>query len=257
MTTPLAAFGSLPTGLREPLLKEYRTIVHNYLERRWTPAALSGGKFCEVVFSILDGYGTGSYAATPSKPANMLNACRNLENRSHVPRGFQILIPRLLPALYEVRNNRGVGHVGGDVDSNHMDSAAVLAVVNWIMAELVRVLHATTTTEAQQIVDALSTRRIPLVWEGANGVRRVLDPKIPLKDQILLLIGAGTDFVAATDLLTWTGCSSRAYLNRLMSVLVKKRMIELSEDKSSATLLPPGSIRVETVIQAHELKFVT
>ena len=35
-------------------------------------------------------------------------------------------------------NNRNVGHVGGDVDPNHMDATGVLAQCNWVMGELVR-----------------------------------------------------------------------------------------------------------------------
>lgn len=254
MITPAAAFGGLPAGLRDPLLAEYRIIVQSYLERRWTPAALSGGKFCEIVFTIVDGFGSGTYAPKPSKPGNMVEACRALEKRGNVPRSFQKLIPRLLPALYEVRINRGAGHVSGGVDSNHMDSAAVLALTGWIMGELVRVLHATSPTEAQHIVDALSTRRIPLIWEGANGMRRVLDPKVALKDQTLLLLGAGTQ-VTTADLLTWTGSKNKTYFGKLLRDLAAVRMIEITPDGSSASILPPGSVRVEAVVQAHELKF--
>jgi hypothetical protein len=29
------ALSALPAGLRDPLLKEYETIVQNYLEQRW------------------------------------------------------------------------------------------------------------------------------------------------------------------------------------------------------------------------------
>ena len=254
MSTPIPALGALPAGLRKTLFSEYQTIAQNYLERRWTPASLSGGKFCEVVYCIVDGFGSGNYAAKPSKPANMVNACRALESRTHVPRSFQILIPRLLPALYEVRNNRGVGHVGGDVDSNHMDAAAVLAIAGWIMAELVRVLHATTIAEAQQIVDALSTRRIPLVWAGSNGVRRVLNPKLSLRDQILLLLGASVESTSVADLLKWTGYADQGYFKRLLRSLHKQRLIEL-EGESAATLLPPGTIHVEELIRKHALKF--
>jgi hypothetical protein len=254
MSKSSEAFGTLPAGLREPLLAEYRSIVQSYLERRWTPTSLSGGKFCEVVYTIVDGFGSGSYSNSPTKPSNMMQACRALENRGHVPRGFQILIPRLLPALYEVRNNRGVGHVGGDVDSNQMDSAAVLSLASWIMGELVRVLHSTTTVEAQRIVDSLSTRRIPLVWDGPTGMRRVLDPEIPLKDQILLLLDSKAEPAATADLLLWTGASDRSYFRRQLRALRDLRMIELSTDESLANILPPGSVRVETVIQAHEIK---
>src|SRR6266851_1018203 len=80
---------------------------------------------------------------------------QNARTNIHVPRSFQILIPRLLPALYEVRNNRGVGHIGGDVDPNHMDATFVISSCNWVMAELVRVYHDLSTNEAQEIVDTL------------------------------------------------------------------------------------------------------
>jgi hypothetical protein len=122
MTTPTAALAAIPNGLRLPLLSEYQSIAQNYAEHRWSPAELSAGIFCEIVYTILDGHAKGSYPAHPSKPADFVGACRKLEQNIHVPRSFQILIPRLLPALYEVRNNRGVGHTGGDVDPNHMDA---------------------------------------------------------------------------------------------------------------------------------------
>ncbi|MHC4455277.1 MAG: hypothetical protein ACYSWS_11405, partial [Planctomycetota bacterium] len=126
------ALSTIPAGLRKPLLKEYNNIVQNYMERRWSPSELSGGHFSEVVYTIIEGMGSTNYASRPSKPRNFVDACKKLENYSNLPRSLRILIPRFLPPLYEIRNNRGVGHVGGDVDPNHMDSNAVLAISNWI-----------------------------------------------------------------------------------------------------------------------------
>src|SRR2546423_114620 len=111
---------TLPPGLREPLLREYQSVVNYHMERRWSPSEISGGRFCEIVYTILDGYAAGIFPSTPSKPRDFVAACRSLESRITGPRSFQVLIPRFLPALYEIRNNRGVGHVGGDVDPNHM-----------------------------------------------------------------------------------------------------------------------------------------
>src|ERR1700683_4834624 len=124
------AFSSLTSGLRTALLAEYNSILQNFTEQRWTPAELSGGQFCEIVYTILDGFAKKSYAAAPSKPKNFLEACKKLESNTGVPRSFQILIPRLLPPLYEIRNNRNVGHVGGDVDPNFMDSSTVLSMAS-------------------------------------------------------------------------------------------------------------------------------
>ena len=135
-----AILGALPPALRDPLVEEFNKILRNFRERRWEPAELNGGKLCEVVYSILSGHVAGSFPSSPSKPPNMYDACKGLEQASGL-RSIRIQIPRMLIALYEIRNNRGVGHVGGDVDPNQQDSTLVVAMSQWIMAELVRVFH--------------------------------------------------------------------------------------------------------------------
>jgi hypothetical protein len=234
-----SALSAIPDGLRLPLLAEYQSIVQNFAEHRWAPSELSGGKFCEIVFTILDGHAKSAYAPAPKKPRAMDQACKLLENNSHVPRSFQILIPRLLPALFEVRNNRGVGHAGGDVDPNHMDAVFVLSNCNWVMAELVRVFHNVSISDAQGIVDKLVERRTPLLWVG-DDMRRILDPKMSLPNQILLFLSASPTKIATSDLKNWTGCRDAAYFKKLLRTMHKKRWIELASDESTALILPPG-----------------
>lgn len=250
MIAPSQALSAIPSGLRDPLLSEYGSIVQNYMERRWSPSELSGGKFCEIVYTILDGHAKGKYAATPSKPSNFVEACKKLEQNTSVPRSFRILIPRLLPSLYEIRNNRGVGHVGGDVDPNHMDALAVLSMANWVMAELVRVFHSATVEQAQGLVDNLVERRVPLVWDTGD-MKRVLDPKMQLKDQILFLLASTTGKVNIDDVVKWTDTdpSDKRYLTKLLRQLHSKRLLEFSDDK--VQLLPPGSQRVEQLSAKH------
>jgi hypothetical protein len=247
MVSPDQALASLPDGLRQPLLQEFNNIINNYLENRWAPSELSGGKFCEIVYTILEGYTTGNYASNPSKPRNFVDACRRLENHAGIPRSFQILIPRLLPALYEIRNNRGVGHVGGDVDPNFMDSTAVVSMASWVMAELVRVLHGVPISEAQQLVDNLVERRLPLVWKSRD-VRRVLKPQLSLKDQILLLVASTSTKVPVDQLFQWLDYGDRAYFNRLLRKLHDNRMIEFDKESQEIELLPPGSDYVSDLL---------
>lgn len=247
MTRAVAALAAIPNGLRTPLLDEYQSIVQNYMEHRWSPSELSGGKFCEVVYTVLDGHAKGAYVSSPSKPRDFVAACRALESNSRVPRSFQILIPRILPALYEIRNNRGVGHAGGDVDPNHMDAVAVLGMANWVMAELVRVFHGFTTQEAQILVDSLAERRISLVWEGET-VKRVLNPELPLKDQLLLLIGTCSSPLETQSIFEWSGYGKKPYFFRLLRTLHRERLVELSNDETTIQLLPPGSLYVENLV---------
>lgn len=247
MITQDQAFAAIPEGLRQPLLDEYNKIVGNYMERRWEPSEMSGGKFCEIVYTIIDGHASGTYPDTPAKPANFVAACRSLESNTHVPRSFQILIPRILPALYEIRNNRGVGHVGGDVDPNHMDATAVISMSSWVMAELARVFHDLDVSEAQRLVDSLVERKVPIVWQSGE-MRRVLRPQLPLTDQILVLIGSSSTSVGTDELFTWTGSSDRYYFNRVLRKFHDDRFVEVSADGETVEMLPPGSAYVSDLL---------
>jgi len=247
MVTPDTALSNLPSGLRSPLLEEFGQIVRNYMEHRWTFAELYSGRFCEVVYTILDGHGKKSYADAPQKPKDFIAACRTLETCSSVPRSFQILIPRLLPALYEIRNNRNVGHVGGDVNPDFMDSSFAVAAASWIMAELIRVFHGLDTAEAQRLVDDLSERRIPLVWKSGD-LRRVLRPELSLKDQVLLLLGSASTRVLLDTLLSWTGYKNARYFRRCIRELHESRFIEHHESSGEVELLPPGAEYVTRLV---------
>jgi hypothetical protein len=240
MLTPDELLSAIPSGLRGPLLAEYNNIVQNYIESRWSPSELSGGKFCEIVYTILEGYLSGTYALNPKKPRDFVSACRSLETKACSIRSFQILIPRILPALYEIRNNRGVGHVGGDVDPNHMDSTAVLYMTSWIMAEFVRVFHKLSIDEAQKLVDSLVERHVPLIWQSGE-MKRVLNPKLSLKDQILLLISSVTSEVDFEELLAWIEYKNHFYFKRTLRLLHKNRLLEYNEAGKKVRILPPGS----------------
>ena len=75
---------------------------------------------------------------------------------------MRILIPRMLPGLYEIRDNRGVAHAAGNINPNHMDSSYVLSACSWIMAELIRVFHQSSMEEAQALVEKLSEPILPV-----------------------------------------------------------------------------------------------
>lgn len=250
MLSAANAFAALPAGPRTPLLKEYNSILQNFTEQRWTPAELSGGKFCEIAYTVLEGFAKNSYAAAPAKPRNFVDACKKLESNAAVPRSFQILIPRLLPPLYEIRNNRNVGHVGGDVDPNFMDSSTVLSIAGWVMAELVRVLHSVSVEEAQAMVNSLSERRVPLIWES-RGVKRVLNSSLSLRDQILALLASCPGRVEIAQLREGTEAKNPARFKKTLRALHNARMVEVSENAASAELLPPGSLIASKIVAAH------
>lgn len=233
----------IPEGLRAPLVEEYVGICKAYNEGRWKLAALDAGRFCEVAYTAIHGMISNDFASSPQKPRNFAGACRALESMPPIAvgdRSLRILIPRLLPALYEVRNNRNVGHVGGEVVPNKMDAALVCHSATWVMSELVRVAHGVSTQEAQSVVDALAERTHPLVWE-VEGVKRVLAPQMKLADRVLVLLYATPGWVMRGDLKVWT--RNNTNLGRVLKGLFDKQFIEL--DGERAMITPLGVRRVE------------
>ncbi|MCJ2051335.1 hypothetical protein [Methylobacterium sp. J-070] len=246
---------SIPDGLRVPLFDTYREIASNYAEHRWEPSELNGGKFCEVVYTILDGAISGTFATEPSKPPNMKASCLSLEARPATgrpgDRSLRILLPRSILPLYEIRNNRGVGHVGGDVDPNFMDATAVYATASWIISELIRVFHEVSTSEAQEAVDALSERKLPLIWSPGSGLRRVLDTDLSISDQALILLHQSVAWVSDDELCSSVEYSNpSAFRNKILGKLHVDRMIEYDKPHRRARISPRGSRHVEQVIIA-------
>lgn len=243
-----AALVGIPDGLRNPLITEFNKLLRNFREARWEPAELNGGKFCEIVYTILRGHVDGSFPASPSKPSNMLDACKALEKATGFPRSIRIQIPRMLVALYEIRNNRNVGHVGADVDPNHMDASVVLSMSQWIMAELVRIFHAVSTEQASTIVDSLVERTIPLLWQ-VGGKTRILNPTLSAKDKALVLAYGVAGEMAVREIaeaIEYANVSQ--FRSKVLKPLHKTKFIEFNTKADTVTLSPLGARFVETNI---------
>jgi len=239
----------IPSGLRADLLSSYGQILRNYREQRWEPAELNGGKLCEAAYTILRGYVDGSYASHASKPKNMVDACRALEKAgAGFPRSVTIQIPRMLMALYEIRNNRGVGHLGGDVNPNAMDALCVLEMSKWIVSELVRIFHNVTTEEAAALVSSLIQRNIPLIWQ-VGGKLRVLKPNMAMKDKTLALLYHCVDPVPEQNLLEWVEHSNASVFRRdILRKSHREKFLEYDEKAGTALISPIGIDYVEASV---------
>lgn len=245
---PSAAFSSLPQTLADELRDAFAKIVRNYSEGRWEPAELNGGKLCEVAYSICEGLASGTMPTRASKPQDMPGACRALEHHTAALRSVRIQIPRMIIALYEIRNNRNVGHVGGEVDPNHMDALCVLQMSKWIVAELVRVLHDLPVDQASDLVEALVEREVPLIWK-VNGKRRVLDPKMSMLNKTLLLLHGCTGAVSEKDLLSWVEYSNAGVYRRdVLRKAHQRKLLEYDAPAQTVTISPLGIERVEKEI---------
>jgi hypothetical protein len=245
VSVPSNVLGGLPAALRDELVGALENITRNFSEGRWEPSELNGGKLCEIVYSIIRGHADGQFPQQSSKPNNMVRECQRLEQESQLPRSLRIQIPRMLIALYEIRNNRGVGHVGSDVDPNHMDAVAVLYMSKWLVAELIRVFHNVDTATASEAVDALVERQLEVVW-AVDGKKRVLSEKLNLHDKTLLLLYSESSPVAEKDLLAWTeAANASSYRRDILKKCHRARFIEYDDVARMVRISPKGARYVE------------
>lgn len=251
VVTPIDALTVLPAGLRQDLLHAFEEIVTNYRERRWEPSELNGGKLCEAVFTIIQGHlDGGSYPDRAIKPKRFSDACLSLEKkypRTSTNHSARITIPRLMIGLYDVRNNRGVGHAGGDVDPNQMDATLVLYQAKWLVAEIVRLLHNLTTEEAADLVDALVEREAAWVWSSAD-VKRLLKLGLTWKQQTLAVLLSEHGSVSVEDLVRWLEHPQVRDYRKVLRQLHADRQVDYDEPAQTVRLLPPGVLAAEDLV---------
>lgn len=244
------ALSSLPVPLRSRLLSRYRDLKAAYVNGQYDACGLRAGRLCEVLIRVLQNELTGGHTPFGTKLDAFDRECLRLEKlpKSAGAEGMRVIMPRALNFLYTLRNKRGIGHEGGDVDANQIDAATAVRVADWCIAELIRVVHAISLEEAQGLLDAIAEREVPQVWEVANA-KRVLDPSLNYREQTLLLLYTEEAPVPVEDLFAWVEHPRMSnFRTHVLLPLHRDRLIEYDRETETAVLSPTGAERVDDEI---------
>lgn len=237
----------LPDGLKNPLIAEFEQALSSFRAADWEKVGLKAGKFCEIVFCICEGHIAGKFPASPSKPNNFLKSCLDLDkhNKTH-GRSLCVQIPRILIGLYELRNNRDIGHIGGDVDPNHMDAEFFLRGMKWVMAELVRFFSSLPLAESHALIEAVTANSFNIVWSNGD-VRRILEPTKNASQKVLILLYAEAKIVKTNTLQSWVEYKNTTdFKRKVLKPLHKRALVNFDETAGTIEILPPGRSLVET-----------
>lgn len=242
------ALANVPTVFRSKLVQSYLDLKKNAAEARYDAAGLAAGKLCEVVLRLLQQNVHGSFTPFGTKINNYADETRRLITAPATSgnESERVVLPRALLFLYTMRNKRGIGHIGGDVDANGIDIATMAKTADWIVCELIRINHGLSLEEAQDIVDGISVRQLPTIWE-VSGKKRVLKDGLNAKEQALLLLYSSQDSaVLLEDLCDWVEyLNPRRFKSTIIKGLHKQRFLEFDTDSESLILSPKGVKYVE------------
>ncbi len=246
------ALANIPDQFRKRIIESYLEIKKRFgealFDSSFDSTGLSSGKFAESVLRFLQDHLTGSHIPFGQHIQNFPGEARKLIEvaASAGPESLRVIVPRALVFLYTLRGKRGIGHVGGDVEANEIDAATIVRVADWIICELIRVFHNLSLEEAQGMVDTLSSRNLPDIWE-VGGKKRVLKLGLDYKQKALLLTYTNVQGgVLVEDLFKWTEHSNFSEFKRsILKPLHEKRLIEYDRETECAFLSPTGVKEVE------------
>ncbi len=230
--------------LVDELIQAYLDTKRNFYLGNLRPAEVEGGRFCEAAFRLLEQHAKGKY--TPlGKQLSTETIRTELENAVGKPDSVRFHIPRSLRVVYDVRNKRDAAHLGDGIDPNLQDSILVVSIIDWVLAEFVRLHHGVSANEAQRIVDSLVTRRAPVIEDFA-GFLKVLNPKLPSSDhQLVLLYHRAGEGAKYEELHRWARPPMRGNLRRTLEQLSNKRAF-LHFDGAKYYITATGMYEVET-----------
>ncbi len=188
-------------------------------------SAVEGGRFCEAAFRLLQDITEKKHTPlgkTLPKTDKLIADLANLDG-SKFNDSIRLHIPRSLRLVYDIRNKRNAAHLADGIDPNVQDATLVVSVIDWVLAEFIRLYHNVPANEASKIVNGIVKRVAPVV-QDFNGFLKVLNPKLGVSDHCdVLLYQRGENGATYDELEKWARPPMRANLKRTLDGLVDKK----------------------------------
>ncbi|UNB54848.1 hypothetical protein [Mycolicibacterium sp. YH-1] len=194
----------IPDELIDALFDAYAEAKRRFYLGDHRPNEVEGGRFVEAAIRVLQLKAFGAYTPIGKQLSpGVEQIVKKLESTGGLDPSLGIHIPRHLLPLYTIRNKRDVAHLGPGISPNLQDSTIVVGVMDWVMAEFVRLYHQVSNTEAQQIIDGLVTREVPAIQMFGDYPKLLKGVTHP-EHLLILLYRRGAEGAARVELGTWT-----------------------------------------------------
>jgi hypothetical protein len=246
------ALAGVPDPFRLRLIDKYLGLRDAFVAGAFDAVGLRSGIFAETALRLLQQLLTGTHIPFGTPVGSFEDECAKLQRlpKASGHESLRLVLPRALSFVYTIRNKRGIGHAGGDVEANGIDASTSVRVADWCLCELIRLFHGLSLEEAQALIDAIATREIPAVW-AVGGRKRVLDTSLDYQTQVLLLLYASTDSaVLAEDLQDWVEYPDASkFRTRVLAPLHRERLVEWDKENAALVLSPKGGREIENRLQ--------
>ncbi len=174
--------------IAENIISSYTEIESNFVLEKWKPSELDSGHFVEAARRIIEYELFGGSYTQFGKRLNNFNdsELQRYERQTSHHDSFRKFIPRALKAIYNIRNSRGVAHIG-EVSPNEMDATYILYSCKWVLSEIVRLKTNLPIEETKKLIEEIVERRVEILWKEAD-FTRILNTRMYAKEKVLVLL---------------------------------------------------------------------
>lgn len=233
-----------PADLAKALLHSYREIESSYVLGKWKASELDSGHFVEASRRVIELELTRVYTPTSDHLSKFTDAVLKQYENAAGDESYRMLIPRALKAIYNIRNKRGVGHVGG-VSPNEMDATYILYTVKWVLSEIVRLASGASIKETQKAMDEIVERTFSVIWKHGD-VTRILDTSLSTRAQVLVLLYDSSPQTEA-ELREATEYKNSTKFRGILRQLHGKRLI-FYQPAGPCLITPTGILEAERIV---------
>jgi hypothetical protein len=244
---------SLPTQIVDELLEAHAEAKRNLYLGGLRLSEVEGGRFCEAASRLLEQITEGHFTplGVQLNTERLIGRLENLPRTSH-PDAVRIHIPRALRLVYDIRNKRDAAHLADGIDPNLQDATLVCSVLDWILAEFIRLYHNVTADIAQEIVGQIVTRSVPVI-QDFNGFLKVLNPKLGASLHCLLILyHRGNVGCTLEEIQRWVRPKMLANLGRTLKELVERRdFVHFDDGRYFITRLGQREVEARRLVELN------
>jgi hypothetical protein len=146
-------------------LEHFAKAMDAFQRENWELCIAGGGKFIEAVSKALS-----LHVGIPLPPARRFSVGTTLNQIEKLPIGtfndaIRITIPRACSFAYDIASNRGARHDPEEVNPNEGDATIMVAIISWILAELLRYSQKgiVDQSELKELIEGIIQRRFPAI----------------------------------------------------------------------------------------------
>jgi hypothetical protein len=232
--------------LVKELIENYEKILTEYRKGEWDNTLLSAGRFAENVFRVLHFIRTKEVVREIESIQEEIKALQS-EPQQTLDESIRVIIPKIAASIpYTLRSKRNVAHIK-PVDPTYIDATLSVATCDWILAELLRLYHASEDDKILEMINGIINRKIPFVEE--HGSEIFITKRLGLKPEILLLLLKNPLGLDRSEIGKILGkYYAQSSITEALQGLEEDRMIGYSKDAKKYYLLGPGETEITKVI---------